>query len=130
MRASFYVVGCAGLLISCFFFATDQFVIKKKKKKISVATLKEQCCQSCGDVLRFFPKILKEIAEIQSLELDAVYDLLEGSKDFFFAHANKEQLQELLTAVQVFEQKMHTMHTIAHEHKKYLQKVLVKGKVA
>jgi len=94
----------------------EQFVVKKKKTP-SVATLKTNCCDTCGDLLDACSNmienicalqlsaaekkpelidIINDISKLQRMLLTKSREILEDDRKSFFATANKRELQECL----------------------------------
>lgn len=93
-----------------------QTFVTKKKKTVSLSTLKNNCCDSCTDLLQTSAKMIesmstqliaideknnntllkmiKDLAIVQQLMLIKIRSIIEGSGDCFFAQATKKQLQE------------------------------------
>jgi Holliday junction resolvasome RuvABC DNA-binding subunit len=80
------------MIIGSFVVASD-FVITKKKKKISKTKLQEQCCQQAHRHMELIPQINKKMADIQLVELEQVIEYVEGESSVF-KNASKQQLHE------------------------------------
>lgn len=88
------------LSLTPFLTSTESFVIKKKKRKISSSTLKQNCCDSVVHVLECSPDIVSVMADIQKEGMKKLSLMLEGD----FAETNKSQLQETKTKLRQCEQ--------------------------
>ncbi len=106
------------LLCGCWLIA-ENFVVKKKKN--SVPVLKDECYDAFGQSFKLLPRTSKLIAEIQEIEIDKIYEYLEGNKHSFFASTNKEQLQKCLNKIQQFNEQMITMQNDLQDFLAFLQ---------
>lgn len=92
----FLLAWCA--VSSCLMNA-ENFVVKKKKKEPSVATLRTDCCDMSGDIVEALSGLQEQIAKLQKILIRKTRETLEDSSSSFFAHCDKEQLQNYLDAM-------------------------------
>ncbi len=109
------------LISSCVWHAAGQFVVKKKRKGPSCSTLKEQCCQEMGDILRGFPDLFRTCADIQSLDMQYIDQFLQGEMNTFCPGANKEQLQKTLEQLRSFNNYICDVRKKMKQHVSFLQ---------
>jgi len=107
------------ILLILFFIPTGlnatQSFVTKKKKTVSCATLKNNCCDACTDILETSAKLIensaarqltldeknvtllamiKDLSILQQLMLGKIRSIIEGTQNCFFALATKAQLKE------------------------------------
>lgn len=101
------------ICVSSWMLFGQHFVVKKKKR-VSVTTLREQCCQELGSLLQRLPGLIKTIADIQEKTITKVYAYLDGDKAGFWSRS-KESTEQSLARIQAFEQRITTMEQQLHE---------------
>ena len=106
--------------LSCCMLMANSFVVKKKSKGPSVATLKQECCEELGTLLKLFSQMLQEMGAIQELGVIKTYELLEEDSESYFACAGKDQLSGCLDTMRGFKEKMVAMHQELQGHHKFL----------
>ncbi len=103
------IVACVWLLSSVSFITCEEsstqnnFVVAKKKngQRLSPAKLKEKIGESCEKMLKQQSRIISQMAQANTMEIDMIRELLDDDCD-----ATTEQLQECLNRVTSFEKKM------------------------
>lgn len=114
-RIMFIVLG-----ISCWLIVAESFIIKKKPR-VSVSALKEQCCDAFGQLLKTIPQLLKRMAQVQEFGINRIYELIEGDKQSVFANASKEELQQWLSVFSTFNRKVAAMEREVANHIVFLE---------
>ena len=109
--------------LSCCLLMANSFVVKKKSKGPSVATLKQECGEELGALLKLFSQILQEMGGIQELGVTKTYELLEDDKQSFFACAGKEQLSCCLEKMRCFKEKMVAMQSELQGYRKFMREL-------
>ncbi len=89
---------CSIILMFVGWFATGQFLLERKEKKVSRVSetvLREQWVQDMGDIMQIIPDIMHELANTQSAVLAHIYSFFDGEKQCFLRSAKKDQLYNL-----------------------------------
>jgi hypothetical protein len=98
-----------GLLsIGAFFawYGMAEFTEKRVKKGPSMATLKEQCCQEFGEILKQIPDMLRKIATLQEKSIEAISGYWQGDKESFCSMASREKLTTCKAHLELVKAKM------------------------
>jgi uncharacterized protein YukE len=93
------------MVASCNIIITQDFVVKKKQK-VSINTMRNDCCSQSADTLKLSARMAKNNAEFQQLILDISTDFLSGDSQSYLSKTNKDQLQEYQNALQQCQDKM------------------------
>lgn len=97
-----YVIGIIGILSIAGLGVANEFTAKREKH-ISTTTLKEDCCEQFGMLLKQIPSLLHAIAQLQVTALTAIEGYWQGDKQSWCAQASRQQLQlcrDRLTSLQ------------------------------
>ena len=100
--AIFFVVIC---LVSAW-YTTAQFTQKREKKGPSLATLKEDCCQEFGEILKLVPDCLRKISDVQDLSVAAIQGYWQGDKTSFCGCASRQKLTACNERLHALKQKV------------------------
>ncbi len=95
-------MGTIGLCITIGVIIGAEFVEKREKKNVSIATLKEECCEQFGELLKQIPSVLQMMARLQLESLAVIQGYWEGDKQSWCAVASRQKLllcRERLTIV-------------------------------
>ena len=74
----------------------EEFTVKPKKKNVSVNTLREECCQVCGDLVSILPDALHTIADVQTVSAQMIAGYFESDKQSFCMKADRDKLAQCL----------------------------------
>ncbi len=107
MRGIATVLMLVAVLTTC--CAAASFVQKREKKGPSLATLKENCCQSFGDVLKQVPACLNSISVVQAHAVDAIQGQWQGDSSSFCAQASRQKLETCTKRLQAVHEKMEAL---------------------
>lgn len=69
-----------------------EFIEKRSAKTPSVSTLKEECCEQFGEILKQIPQLLRMIAQLQSEALVVIQGYWESDKQSWCAQASRQKL--------------------------------------
>ncbi len=87
-------------------YGMAQFTEKRVKKGPSMATLKEQYCQLCGEMLREVPVLLRKVAALQENALQAISGYWEGDKESFCNSASRQKLTTCKARLETLQEKI------------------------
>lgn len=87
----------------------EEFVIKKKKKQ-SIASLKDDCCQACGRITTILPDVLRDLADIQTIAVTTIQGVFESDKDSFCERASKQDLHECVQTLNTLCAQLEDVH--------------------
>jgi|SRR5580700_7520451 hypothetical protein len=113
----------AFLLISSCAIHAESFTVPKKKQ--STGVLKEACGDLLFDALKLSPSISKHNADVQTLSMNMVPSMLEGT---FFSSMNKAELDACCIELQRFYDRQETINALLEEQCVFLRKLEAKNK--
>lgn len=86
--AIIFTVGLLGIIG----LTAHEFTIKREKH-VSTNTLKEECCEQCGMLLKQIPILLHTVAQLQTTAVAAIEGYWQGDKQSWCAQASRQKLQ-------------------------------------
>ena len=95
-----------GVTVLSVWYGSAQFTEKRVKKGPSMATLKEQCCQEFGDILKQVPNMLRKVAALQEKALQAISGYWEGDKESFCNSASRQKLTTCKARLETLQEKI------------------------
>jgi hypothetical protein len=78
--------------IIIFYGVASEFIEKRPKKNLSINTLKEECCEQFGEILKLVPPLLQSVACIQKEALTAIQGYWQGEKQSWCERASRQKL--------------------------------------
>ncbi len=87
-------------------YGMAQFTEKRVKKGPSMATLKEQCCQEFGEILKQIPDTLRKVAALQESAVQAISGYWEGDKESFCSTASRQKLTSCRARLETVQEKI------------------------
>ncbi len=89
----------------------SEFIEKREKKNISINTLKEECCEQCGELLKQMPRLLHMTARLQTEALTVIEGYWRGDKQSWCAQASRQKLQSCRDRLTLLQKKIEMVVT-------------------
>jgi hypothetical protein len=77
-----------------------------KPKTVSMNSLKQQCGEQAGVLLKIIPTLLCSCAQVQTHLVQFLEDIIDANPNGFCSHASKQQVQDRQEKVVLFQKKM------------------------
>ncbi len=86
-----------------------EFTEKREKKNVSTSTLKEECCEQFGELLKQIPHMLQMFARLQIEALTIIQGYWEGDKQSWCAQASRPKLLLCRDRLTILNKKMNNL---------------------